>query len=90
MMVRAVVGNMTTRTTDGGRPVETTTDDVLAAFQAREDPAEPLTATEVADRVDCSRRTALNRLDELADADELASKKVGGRAKVWWVPLTDD
>ena len=78
---------MTDGLTDGGRPVETTTDDVLTAFDARDDPAEPLTASEVGERVECSRRTALNRLDELAEAGRVASKKVGGRARVWWVPL---
>lgn len=72
--------------TDGGRPVEVTPDDVRAVFADRGDDAEPLTATEVADRLDCSRRTALDRLNELEDAGTVASKKVGGRARVWWVP----
>jgi hypothetical protein len=90
MVVRAVVGNMATKTTDGGRPVETTLEDILATFRARDDPAEPLTAKEVAERAGCSRRTALNRLDDLADVGETASKKVGGRARVWWVPLTGE
>jgi hypothetical protein len=89
MVVRSVVGNMAIEATDGGRPVETTTHDVLDAFEARADPAEPLTATDVADRVECSRRTALNRLDDLADVGEGTSKKVGGRARVWWVPLDE-
>lgn len=90
IVVRSVVGNMTDGLTDGGRPLETSTDDVLTAFDARDDPAEPLTASEVGERVDCSRRTALNRLDELAEADRVASKKVGGRARVWWVPLAGE
>lgn len=77
---------MTAETTDGGRPVETTAADVLAVFDERADPAEPLTATEVADRSGCSRRTALNRLHDLEDDGAVASKKVGGRARVWWVP----
>jgi len=77
---------MATEAPDGGRPVETTAADVLAAFDDRDDPAEPLTSTEVADRAGCSRRTALNRLHDLKDAGDVASKKVGGRARVWWVP----
>lgn len=78
------------KTTDGGRPVETTTTDVLETFRERDDLAEPLTSNEVADRAGCSRRTALNRLHDLADAGDVASKKVGGRARVWWVPHSRD
>jgi hypothetical protein len=78
------------KTTDGGRPVETTAADVLETFRERDDLAEPLTSNEVADRAGCSRRTALNRLHDLADAGDVASKKVGGRARVWWVPHSRD
>jgi hypothetical protein len=74
--------------TDGGRPPAVTPADVFDVFDAREDRGEPLTAREVADAVGCARRTALNQLDAL-DGDGLASKKVGGRARVWWVPLRD-
>lgn len=72
--------------TDGGRPVEVTHEDVRECFATREDAHEPLTATEVAERLDCSRRTALDRLNDLGDAGDVTSKKVGGRARVWWVP----
>lgn len=82
---------MVAKTTDGGRPVETTAEDVLEVFENRGDKAEPLTAAEVADELGCSRRTALNRLHELGTNLEIASKKVGGRARVWWIriPMTD-
>lgn len=63
-----------------------TPEDVLDVFAAREDPTEPLTASEVADALGCSRRTALDRLGELDEGGGVASKKVGGRARVWWVP----
>lgn len=66
-----------------------TPDAVEEVFSGREDRAEPLTAKEVGDVLDCSRRTALNRLHDLEEADAVASKKVGGRAKVWWKPLTE-
>jgi hypothetical protein len=69
-----------------GPAPEVTTDDVLAVFDERDDPTEPLTAREVGEAAGCSRRTALKRLDDLADRDAIASKKVGGRARVWWVP----
>lgn len=58
--------------------------DVLEVFETRDDRGEPLTAPEIAERLSCSRRTALNRLH---DVDELASKQVGGRSRVWWLPI---
>lgn len=60
--------------------------DVLAVFEDRADQSEPLTASEIADAVGCSRRTALDKLQALADRGEIESKKVGGRAVVWWRP----
>lgn len=80
-----------TDTSDGpGRKPATTPDDVLDAFSDRDDRAEPLTAPELAEILNCSRRTALNKLDALADRDDVASKKVGGRSRVWWVPIPAD
>jgi len=73
--------------TDAGRKPATTPEDVLDVFDAREDRAEPMTAPELADRLNCSRRTALNKLHTLADAGDVDNKKVGGRSKVWWVPI---
>ena len=78
-----------------GRVPDTTIDDVREAFSDREDLAEPLTAPELAELLDCSRRTALNKLHDLEAEGEVISKEVGGRAKVWWVPIpskdnTDD
>jgi MarR-like DNA-binding transcriptional regulator SgrR of sgrS sRNA len=70
-----------------GRDTEFTLADVTEIFESREDYAEPLTASEVADELDCSRRTALNKLHQLADETDLTSKKVGGRSRVWWIPV---
>lgn len=70
-----------------GRDTEFTLSDVTAVFEARSDYAEPLTASEVADELGCSRRTALNKLHELQEETELESKKVGGRSRVWWIPV---
>lgn len=75
--------------TDAGRKPATTPEDVLEVFADRADRAEPMTAPELADRLNCSRRTALNKLHDLADAGDVSSKKVGGRSKVWWVPIHD-
>lgn len=73
-----------------GREVEYTESDVVGVFEAREDYAEPLTASEVADALGCSRRTALNRLHDLQESTEVTSKKVGGRSRVWWIPVYVD
>ena len=72
---------------DRGRDTEFTLSDVTGVFESREDYAEPLTASEVADDLGCSRRTALNKLHDLAAETDLTSKKVGGRSRVWWIPV---
>lgn len=70
-----------------GRDTEFALEDVTAVFEDREDYAEPLTASEIAERLDCSRRTALNKLNELEKSTDITSKKVGGRSRVWWIPV---
>lgn len=67
-----------------------TPEDVLDVFAARDDPTEPLTAPEIADELDCSRRSALNKLRALEERGDVRSKKVGGRSRVWWVPPADE
>jgi PAS domain S-box-containing protein len=47
---------------------------------------EPVTTTEVADELDCSRRTAYDRLERLVERGDVESKKVGARGRVWWRP----
>lgn len=63
---------------------------VLEVFEEREDGARPLTASDVADALGCSRRAAHDKLQELTDRGEIATRKVGARARVWWIPLTDE
>jgi len=72
---------------DPGRETRYTESDVIEVFKGRDDYAEPLTANEVADALECSRRTALNRLHDLQASTEVTSKKVGGRSRVWWIPV---
>jgi MarR-like DNA-binding transcriptional regulator SgrR of sgrS sRNA len=72
---------------DQGRDAEYTLADVTRVFESREDYAEPLTASEVAAELGCSRRTALNKLHDLEEETDLTSKKVGGRSRVWWIPV---
>ena len=73
-----------------GRKPRVTHEDVLDVFAARDDPTEPLTAPEVADALNCSRKTAYNKLQTLRERGEVTSKKVGGRSRVWWVPTDVD
>jgi len=70
-----------------GRATEYTESDVIELFKARDDYAEPLTASEVAGELGCSRRTALNKLHAVAEETDVTSKKVGGRSRVWWIPV---
>ncbi len=70
-----------------GRDTEFGWAEVTAVFEDRDDYAEPLTASEVAEELGCSRRTALNKLHELQEETDLTSKKVGGRSRVWWIPV---
>ena len=57
--------------------------ETLALF---EETGDPVTTTEVADRLEVGRRSAYDRLDRLAERDRLATKKVGANARVWWRP----
>jgi excisionase family DNA binding protein len=76
--------------TPPGRETQYTESAVIEVFRERTDYAEPLTASEVAERLGCSRRTALNKLYELAENTDITSKKVGGRSRVWWIPVPSD
>lgn len=70
-----------------GRETEFELADVTDVFEERDDYAEPMTASEIAEQLGCSRRTALNKLHELEAETDLQSKKVGGRSRVWWIPV---
>ncbi|MFC6963122.1 hypothetical protein ACFQL7_05330 [Halocatena marina] len=59
----------------------------LGVFESREDQARPLTATDVMEALDCSRRTAHNKLNMLVEKGVLATRKVGARSRVWWIPI---
>ncbi|WP_459192304.1 PAS domain S-box protein [Halosimplex sp. J119] len=60
--------------------------DALDVFAAVDTPATPLTTSEVAEELDCARRTAYGKLETLADRGDIETKKVGARARVWWRP----
>ena len=59
---------------------------VLAIFDALGRGCEPVSARELADELDCSRRVAAERLDELVERGVVESKSVGDGRRVWWRP----
>ena len=67
----------------GGR---ITAKNVLAVFDELDDRGEPLTASEVAERLGCAHGTAYDKLGALAERGEVRSKRVGGRTRTWWRP----
>jgi predicted DNA binding protein len=60
--------------------------DVLGVFEGLEDPQEPLGTRDVAESLGCARRTAYDRLDDLAGCGLLGTKLVGAGTRVWWRP----
>lgn len=84
------MGPTTTESADGGASrTEFSLDAVMAVFGTRSDPARPLTANDVMAELDCSRRTAHNKLNALVDEGVLATRKVGARSRVWWIPFDE-
>lgn len=59
--------------------------DVLDCFAASDDPCEPLTASEVAELLNCHRNTARNHLEDLVFTGDLDAKRAGS-GKVYWRP----
>lgn len=64
--------------------------DVLDLLESRTNCREPWTSTEVAEELDASRRPVFNRLRELVELDEVATKQVGANARIWWIPADDE
>ena len=75
------------RTDDGQFRGSIPPERALSVFEEQDDRARPLTASDIAEALDCSRRTAHNKLGDLVDRDELETRKVGARSRVWWRPL---
>ena len=56
-----------------------------AVLEAVRDAGRVATARDVAERLDCTREAAYQRLSALHDRGVADRRKVGGRAVVWWV-----
>jgi hypothetical protein len=61
-------------------------DTVMDVFDAREDAARPVTATDVVEELGIARRTAHNKLNALVERGTLDTRKIGARGRVWWIP----
>ncbi|NHN59304.1 MULTISPECIES: PAS domain-containing protein [Halorussus] len=66
---------------DSGQTPLAETRDALERLGAER---EPVTAGELAEELDWTRRTATERLDELVERGALATKRVGDEGRVWW------
>ncbi len=79
------------RDDNSGRYVESLTEEaILAVFRDRKDPYEPLTAREIGEVLGFDRRTVDTRLRQMAEQDRVTTKKLGARARAWWLPNTPD
>lgn len=58
--------------------------DVIDAIEQTGGVREPLSASEIAEQLPCSKNTVYNRLRELAELERVGTMKVGARARVWW------
>lgn len=72
----------------GGEYKETVSeDDALSVLRRAQKPF--VTATDVADELDCSRATALRKLAKIDDKNgdgTIRRTDVGANAVVWWIP----
>jgi hypothetical protein len=69
---------------DDGKFVEGTSPDEV--FELLKGENEPLTATEIADHLDISNRTALDKLNELNGREPtVIRKQVGANAVIWFI-----
>lgn len=68
---------------------EVTREDVYETMQTRGIPREPWTASGLAEHLPCSSDTVYNRLRELETQERIKTKKVGAKARIWWIPDTE-
>lgn len=55
-------------------------------FQRQEDPSRPLGSADIQSILGWSRGTVHNKLGEAVERGDLATRTVGERTRVWWVP----
>ncbi|NHN47775.1 PAS domain S-box protein [Halostella sp. JP-L12] len=68
-------------------PPDDASAEVLAVFDRRDDPCEPLSTAEVAAVLDRSKEAVRDCLERLAEHGELEAKSAGASDRVWWRPV---
>lgn len=61
-------------------------DIAIDLFQRQEDPSRPLGSADIQSILGWSRGTVHNKLSEAVERGDLATRTVGERTRVWWVP----
>jgi PAS domain S-box-containing protein len=69
--------------TSGSTP-NVTREDIRSVFSRLDEPCTPLTVAEVAEKLECTKRTAQHNLETLAELGELQTKQIDGQSKIWW------
>lgn len=63
--------------------------DVYTTMRDSGESRRPWTTSALAKKLPCSSDTVYNRLRELQTLGEVETKKVGSRARIWWIPEND-
>lgn len=67
-----------------GSAPNATQEDIRGLFSQLDEPCAPLSTGEVAEKLDCPKRTARQNLEALAERDELQTRQVDDQREVWW------
>lgn len=69
-----------------GRRPQVTDEELLEVLESGQDPV--VTTADVAEQLPIGKRGVLKRLKKLEERGAIASKSVGARGQVWWVPTS--
>nr|WP_246999663.1 PAS domain S-box protein [Halosolutus gelatinilyticus] len=69
-----------------GPTSDVTNDDLRGVFGRSDRPSTPLSTAEVAEALECPRRTARRCLEDLAERGEIQTKLIDDSSRVWWKP----
>lgn len=70
---------------ESGRFASNFTDEELLRAVPRAGESPVATAGDVADALDSHRETVRNRLDKITGTNGLRSRRIGARARIWWI-----
>jgi PAS domain S-box-containing protein len=67
-----------------GSTSNVTREETRSVFSRLDEPGTPLTVAEVAEKLECPKRTAQHNLETLAEHGELQTKQIDGQSQIWW------